>query len=59
MRYSGYKTYPYGQYNGYPDHLNCISSRGDTDDDLSKRNIHGRINAKANKASEALTKMHL
>jgi hypothetical protein len=59
MRYSGYKRDTYGIYQGYPDHLNAISPRGDTDDDLTKRSSHGGINCKAVIASEAMTRMRI
>ena len=59
MRYADYKRDPYSIWNGRPNHGAIISSRGDTDDDLSLRNTHGGINTKAVRASEALTRMHM
>jgi hypothetical protein len=59
MRYSGYKRDGYSKWDGVPYHSYCISSRGDTDDDVSLRIPHGGLNAKVCKASEVRTRMRI
>jgi hypothetical protein len=59
MRYSGYKRDAYSLWEGVPYHSYCISARGDTDDDVSRRNSHGGLNAKVCKASEVRTRMRI
>jgi hypothetical protein len=57
MRYAGYKRDAYSLYHGQPYHSYCISARGDTDDDESRRRTSGGLNTKVCRASEAATKM--
>jgi hypothetical protein len=51
LRYSEYQRDPYGQFEGRPDPLCTVMTRGDTDPEL-RHPLHGGTSSKAARASE-------